>query len=173
MNLVGNRGEQPEVQGAMKAVGRMRALAFAGCAGLTACQQQPARDTGGLNWKPPEIHRGEIRRTLLGSQPATRLPGWETRLYLIEYGAGASAPLHVHPVVGVGQVLEGSFISAFGSDRETEVRAGQGFVDPPGVAHRVFRNASAEHPLRFLIAYTIQPEQPIFYPGATLPAAGG
>lgn len=157
----------------MKTAGRVRVLVLAGGACVTACQQQPARGTGGLSWERAELHRGEIRRTLVASQPATHLPGWETRLYLIEYGPGAAAPLHVHPVVGVGQVLEGAFVSAFGNQREVEVRAGQGFVDPPAVAHRVFRNASDEHALRFLIAYTIQPELPIFYPGGALPATRG
>ncbi len=106
---------------------------------------------------------------MVESQPATGLPGWETRLYLIEYGPGAVAPLHVHPVVGVGQVLEGSFASAFGDEPMTEVHAGQGFVDPAGVPHRAFRNLSADRPLRFLIAYTIHPNEPTFYPGSAVP----
>lgn len=144
-------------------------LATGAC--LAACQHQPARGADGLDWERSQLRQGEIRRTLVASQPATDLPGWETRLYLIEYGPGAAAPLHVHPVVGVGQVLEGAFVSAFGNERETEVHAGQGFVDPPGVAHRVFRNVSADHALRFLIAYTIQPERPIFYPGGALPTS--
>ncbi|WP_437593347.1 cupin domain-containing protein [Sorangium sp. So ce1000] len=122
--------------------------------------------------EPPAtpLSQGEIRRTLVESRPATGLPGWETRLYLIEYGPGAVAPLHVHPVVGVGRVLEGSFASAFGDEPLVQVNAGQGFVDPPGVPHRVFRNVSQSQPLRFVIAYTIRAGEQIFYPGASLPA---
>jgi quercetin dioxygenase-like cupin family protein len=99
------------------------------------------------------------------------MPGWETRLYLVEYGPGAVAPLHVHPAVGVGLVLDGGFESAFGDDPVVQVRAGQGFVDPAGVPHRVFRNASCDHELRFVIAYTIRTGAEIFYAGTALPAA--
>lgn len=113
---------------------------------------------------------GAIRRTLVESQPATGLPGWETRLYLIEYGPTAVAPLHVHPVVGVGRILEGSFESAFGDEPPVRLHAGQGFVDPAGVPHRIFRNASSTEPLRFVVAYTIRSGTPIFYPGASIPS---
>ena len=114
------------------------------------------------------VARGEIRRTLIDKQAAADLPGWETRLYLIEYGPAAVAPLHVHPVVGVGLVLDGAFESAFGEEPLVQVHAGQGFVDPAGIAHRVFRNTSREHELRFVVAYTIKAGEEIFYPGATL-----
>lgn len=112
---------------------------------------------------------GQIRRTMLGSQPATDLPGWETRLYLIEYGPSAVAPLHIHPVVGVGYVLEGSFESAFENQQQVLVKTGERFVDPAAVPHRLFRNASTTAPLRFVVAYTIRPEQQIVYPGGSLP----
>jgi len=114
---------------------------------------------------------GQIRRTLIESRPATGLDGWETRLYLIEYGPGAVAPLHVHPAVGVGRVLEGMFESAFGDEPVVRVRAGEGFVDPAAVPHRVFRNVDAAHPLRFVVAYTIRAKEQIVYPGPKLPAS--
>jgi quercetin dioxygenase-like cupin family protein len=113
---------------------------------------------------------GQVRRTLLGSGPATDQAGWETRLYLIEYGPGAVAPLHIHPVVGVGYVLEGSFESAFEGEQPVVVKTGERFADRAGVAHRLFRNLSDSRPLRFVIAYTIRPAQQIVYPGGALPA---
>lgn len=119
----------------------------------------------------PALRPGEIRRTLVAGQPATGLPGWETRLYLIEYGPGAVAPVHIHPVVGVGRVLEGSFESAFGDAPPVQVHAGEGFVDQPAIVHRVFRNLSPDRPLRFLVAYTMRPNEPTLYPGSSLPSA--
>ena len=104
-----------------------------------------------------------IRRTIIGRAPAHEA-GWETRLYLIEYPPGAAAPPHVHPVVGVGWIIEGEFESAFGDDGVTSVKAGQSFTDPAGVPHRVFRNTSTEHPLRFVIAYTIRTGEENFHP---------
>jgi hypothetical protein len=38
----------------------------------------------------------------------------------------------------------------------TKVGAGQSFTDLADVRHRLFRNTSADHPLRFVIAYTIR-----------------
>jgi len=99
---------------------------------------------------------GGIRRTLIGREPALGLPGWETRLYLIEYAPGAAAPLHAHPAVGVGLVLEGRFESAFADEPVVEVQAGQAFVDQAEVTHRVFRNPSADRVLRFVVAYTLR-----------------
>jgi quercetin dioxygenase-like cupin family protein len=90
---------------------------------------------------------------------------------LIEYGPSATAPLHVHPVEGVGRVLQGNFESAFGTGPLVQVHEGQGFVDPAGVPHRLFRNLSTTEPLRFVIAYTIRSGQPSFYPGASVRAA--
>jgi quercetin dioxygenase-like cupin family protein len=112
---------------------------------------------------------GKIRRTLIQKAAAPGLPGWETRLYLVEYGPGAVAPPHIHPAVGIGMVLDGNFESAFGDEPVTQIHAGQSFVDPAGVPHRLFRNPSPEHELRFIIAYTIRSADEQFYSGVALP----
>ena len=111
----------------------------------------------------PRSDPAGIRRTIIGRTPAHE-PGWETRLYLIEYPPGAAAPPHVHPVVGVGWVVEGEFESVFGDDGVTRVSAGQSFTDLADVPHRLFRNTSGEHPLRFVIAYTIRNDDESFRP---------
>ena len=102
-----------------------------------------------------------ITRTLLQHADVAELPGWETRLYLIEYGPGVAAPLHHHPVVGIGYVLGGSFASAFEGEAEVTVAAGAGFVDRALAPHTVFRNVDAARPLRFLIAYTVRKDAPV------------
>ena len=96
-----------------------------------------------------------IRRTLVQRAPAHE-PGWETRLYLIEYPPGASAPAHVHPVNGVGWVIDGAFESQFDGEPVQRVEAGSGFVDRAETPHRLFRNVSSDRALRFMIAYTIK-----------------
>lgn len=100
------------------------------------------------------------KRTLIEQQPIADLPGWETRMYLIEYAPGEVAPVHTHPTVGVGLVLDGRFESAFGDEPVVEVRAGEGFVDQASVLHRVFRNPSADELLRFVVAYTLRAGEP-------------
>ncbi|MEO7732114.1 MAG: cupin domain-containing protein [Kofleriaceae bacterium] len=105
---------------------------------------------------------------MIGRKPAADLPGWETRLYLIEYPPGAAAPVHVHPAIGVGFVIDGRFESAFGDEPVVEVQRGQGFVDQADVPHRVFRNPSVDHGLRFVVAYTLRVgEEPLHLAPAT------
>lgn len=110
--------------------------------------------------RPPNVAplaRGpqSISRTLLLRQDLPNLPGWETRLYLIEYPPGVAAPIHHHPVEGLGYVVTGSFESAFEGERATVVNAGQSFRERAGVSHVVFRNPDARRPLKFLIAFVV------------------
>jgi len=96
-----------------------------------------------------------IRRQLLDQRPVEGAPGMETQLWLIDYPPGASAPSHHHPVVGIGYVVEGAFDSAFADQAQVHVSAGQSFVDPARLEHRLFRNSSSTQPLKMLVAYTI------------------
>jgi quercetin dioxygenase-like cupin family protein len=94
--------------------------------------------------KPEEAH--SIRRTLLTSAPVEGLPGWETRLYLIEYPPGADGSGHHHPVVGIGYMLSGTILSAFAEEDPVDIREGESFIDAAHLIHRVSRNASATEP---------------------------
>jgi quercetin dioxygenase-like cupin family protein len=102
-----------------------------------------------------KVTRVEIQRS---DVPGTEL---ETRLYLITYPPGASAPVHHHPVDGLGYILEGTAQSAYGSDAPTTIVAGQSFHDLPTVPHTYFVNADPEKPLKFLVAYTVKKGQPV------------
>lgn len=131
---------------------------------LVACH--PAKPAEPASVSAPKVGQAGasgIRRTLIDHRPAADLPGWETRLYLIEYAPGAAAPPHMHPAVGVGLVLDGRFESAFGNEPVVQVQAGQGFVDQSGVPHRVFKNPSPDHELRFVVAYTIRADEQPFH----------
>jgi quercetin dioxygenase-like cupin family protein len=101
----------------------------------------------------------EIKRMLLQISPIADVPGWETRLFLIEYPPGADASGHSHPVVGLGYVLEGSVISAFDDDELETFVAGQSFTDAASF-HRISRNGSSTEWLRFLIAYAVKAGEP-------------
>jgi|SRR5664279_2301877 len=104
----------------------------------------------------------EIRRTLLSQQDVPDLPGWEIRTFLVEYPPGATAPRHVHPALGVAYVLEGRCESAFEGEAPMITEQGGAFVEKEGPVHILFRNPDLEHPLRFLIAYTIRKgDQPV------------
>lgn len=102
---------------------------------------------------------GEVSRDLLQVSSVKDMPGWETRLFLISYAAGADASNHTHPVVGLGFVLEGTMISAFDDDPEETFTANQSFCDRASF-HRVSRNGSQTEALKFLIAYTVRKGEP-------------
>jgi quercetin dioxygenase-like cupin family protein len=112
------------------------------CLFSAACH--PAPSPGLESSQPP------ISRTLLAHRDVPELPGWETRLYLIEYQGGVAAPVHHHPVEGIGYVVEGRFESAFDGEAPIVVRAGEGFRDRAIVPHVVFRNPDPG-PLRFVV----------------------
>jgi quercetin dioxygenase-like cupin family protein len=103
----------------------------------------------------------DIRRTLLCSSPVEGLPGWETRLYLIEYPPGADASGHHHPVVGLGYMLSGAILSAFGAEQPGTIREGESFVDAAHRIHTVSRNASKTESVRFVVAYTVRQGEPV------------
>lgn len=108
----------------------------------------------------PKTAQG-ISRTLLDQSDLQELPGWETRMYLIEYAPGVAAPPHHHPAPGVGYVVSGSFESTFEGGKTIEVREGQSFRDLPNVPHVMFKNTSATKPLKFVISYVVRKGAPV------------
>jgi quercetin dioxygenase-like cupin family protein len=101
----------------------------------------------------------EITRELLQTAPVAGMDGWETRLFLITYPAGADGSGHSHPVPGIGYVLEGVMISAFDDEAEEIIPTGHSFQDKASF-HRVVRNRSEKEAMRFLIAYTVRVGEP-------------
>lgn len=111
--------------------------------------------------KRTEVKADSIQRTLLGSAPVEGLPGWETRLYMIEYSPGADGSGHHHPVIGVGYILSGTILSAFATDEVVSSTEGHSFVDAAHLIHTVSRNASESDPVRFVVAYTVKCGDPV------------
>ncbi len=102
-----------------------------------------------------------ISRTLLEQADLPDFPGWETRLFLIEYAPGVAAPKHHHPVGGVGYVFSGSFESAFEGEAPKLVREGQSFRDLAQTSHVLFRNVDDSKPLKFVIMYVVRKGEPV------------
>jgi quercetin dioxygenase-like cupin family protein len=107
------------------------------------------------NTTPAAVTRVELAHS---DVPGTDL---ETRLYLITYPPGAAAPLHHHPVEGLGYILEGAARSAYGQNPPVTLTEGQSFVDLADVPHTLFVNTNPRGPLRFLIAYTVKKGAPV------------
>lgn len=97
-----------------------------------------------------------VKRTVVQAFPIPELPGYESRMVVIEYPPRAAAPLHNHPVKGSGFVLSGSVISQFEGGKVEEIKAGEGFVDLGDTPHIQARNGSETEWLRFLVVYVIR-----------------
>jgi hypothetical protein len=88
----------------------------------------------------PTPQQPSIRRTILQRLPIPELPGYESRLVLLEYPPGVKAPLHTHPVAATGYIIDGDVLSVWeqvgadgrGNGIEGEVERytkGESFVD--------------------------------------------
>ena len=127
----------------------------------TATNQPASEPSGGP--------ASEVTRTLIAREDDAAMPGFESRIYLIEYPPGVAAQLHAHTEQTVGYVLEGRFESGFGNAPVTVTRAGEGFVETPHEPHR-FRNPDGTRPLRFVVAGAFHKDEPLIQP---LPGATG
>lgn len=103
----------------------------------------------------------EVKRTLLVRRELADFPGLESRLYLIEFPPAAKSKDHLHTAQGIGYVIEGSFESAFGDGPITLKRAGDAFIDTPGLPHH-FWNPDSTRPLRFVVAGTYHTDEQLF-----------
>ena len=149
---------------------RCSGLLGAACLLLNACgaRTSPSPIAAGSNGcvpspraaREPQTAHG-ISRTLLDRSDLPELSGWETRMYLIEYAPGVAAPLHHHPVAGVGYVLSGRFESTFEGGETVEVHEGQSFRDLAKLSHVAFKNTDPSKPLRFVISYVVRKGEPV------------
>jgi quercetin dioxygenase-like cupin family protein len=85
--------------------------------------------------------------------------------YKISYPPGAAAPLHCHPVAGVGYIVAGEARSQFRDGPVRVLHAGDSFMDEAVTPHVVFENTSAKDRLVFVITYAIPPDTPTFLAG--------
>jgi len=125
---------------------------------IAACQSVPTRPAA-----PPAqaTAANEVTRVLLSHQDVADMPGFESRLYLIEFPPGAASKPHIHSIPGLGYVLEGSFESSYDGDAPTVTREGESFVDTPNRVHH-FRNPDPARRLRFTLAGTFRKGEALF-----------
>ena len=101
-----------------------------------------------------------IQRTILQTLPIPELPGWESRLVLLEYPPGFPAPVHNHPVAATGYVLQGKVISQWEGGEEEFYTAGDSFIDRGVDVHVKSENLSKTEPLKMLVSYVIKVGEP-------------
>ena len=136
------------------------------CCALVACSTEVtgvAVTHARPNHDVAKVSAPEVKRTLVAHGDIADMPGFESRMYLIEYPPGAQAGLHVHTEQSIGYVLEGRFESAFGDGPALVTHAGEAFVELAHLSHR-FRNPDPAQPLRFVVAGSFRKEEPAFQP---------
>jgi quercetin dioxygenase-like cupin family protein len=79
----------------------------------------------------------------------------ELQMILIEYQPGAAAPPHVHPVIGLNYIIEGTAESQYEGESVKKFKAGDSYQDPANKRHLTFRNMSKTKPLKFLVVCKI------------------
>ncbi len=95
-----------------------------------------------------------------------QIPGTtdELQMILIEYQPGVAAPPHLHPVVGLNYIIEGTAESQYEGEPLKMFHAGDSYQDPANQKHLVFRNASKTEQLKFLVTCKIPKGKPFSEP---------
>lgn len=76
-------------------------------------------------------------------------------MFLITLPPGAAAPVHAHPGIGVGYVLDGIYESQYEGEELASFKAGDAIYDLAHTPHLIARNGSATQPLRFLMTFVV------------------
>lgn len=85
-------------------------------------------------------------------------------MFLITLPPGAAAPVHTHPGIGVGYVLEGVYESQYEGESLQRFTAGEAIYDLAQTPHRVARNGSSTEPLRFIMTFIVKKGEPTILP---------
>lgn len=90
-----------------------------------------------------------MKKTLV--DPSGRARTQEAEMIIVEYGPGASTPLHRHDAHAFVYVLEGSLAMQLAGQSEVALKAGQTFYEGPQDEHVKSANASTTQPAKFLV----------------------
>jgi quercetin dioxygenase-like cupin family protein len=97
----------------------------------------------------------------------TKIPGagdQEAVMYLISLPPGASAPVHRHPGIGVGYVLEGIYESQYEGEELARFKSGDPIYDLAQTPHLIARNGSPTLTLRFIMTFIVGKGEPTILP---------
>jgi quercetin dioxygenase-like cupin family protein len=98
------------------------------------------------------------------SKDLVGVPGRELSMITVEYGPGASDPVHTHQAQAVVYVLEGSIVMQVRGGAPVTLTPGQTFYEGPDDVHIVGRNASQTARAKFLVFLAKNKGAPILTP---------
>ena len=91
-------------------------------------------------------------------------PGKELSMITVEYGPGATDPVHRHHAQAMVYVLEGSVVMQVEGKAPVTLLPGHTFYEGPDDVHVVARNASQTEPAKFLVFFVKNKGAPILVP---------
>lgn len=132
-------------------------ICLAGCA-TAQTKKTAGRETG--NSLP------SVRQVL--SQPLPPMDGNHLRVILeeVNFGPGASAPMHTHPCPVIGYMAMGAIESKVKGAPEGVFQSGQAFFEPANGVHEIARNASRSRPARLIAIHICDKNVPLSLPVA-------
>jgi quercetin dioxygenase-like cupin family protein len=95
------------------------------------------------------------------------IPGTSDReavMFLISAPPGAAAPVHTHPGIGIGYVLEGVYESQYQGEELKRFTAGEPIYDLEQTPHLVARNGSTSKSLRLIMTFVLKKGEPTILP---------
>jgi quercetin dioxygenase-like cupin family protein len=95
------------------------------------------------------------------------IPGIDDReavMFLLSLAPGAAAPVHSHPGIGIGYVLEGVYESQYEGEALKRFTAGDAIYDLAQTPHLIARNGSQTEPLRFIMTFIVKKGDPTIEP---------
>jgi quercetin dioxygenase-like cupin family protein len=102
--------------------------------------------------------------TPLMSNDLQGVSGKEVLMYIVDFPAGFSSPVHRHNAQVSLYVLEGSVVMQVKGGKEITLRPGQSFYESPSDIHVVSRNASSTKPAKFLVFLIKEKGTPLVIP---------
>jgi len=88
----------------------------------------------------------------------------EAVMFLLSLPPGTAAPVHKHPGIGIGYVLEGVYESQYEGEELRRFTAGDSIYDLAQTPHLIARNGSPDEPLRFIMTFIVQKGEPTILP---------
>jgi quercetin dioxygenase-like cupin family protein len=88
----------------------------------------------------------------------------EAVMFLISLPPGSAAPVHSHPGIGVGYVLEGVYESQYEGEALKRFHAGDAIYDLAHTPHLIARNGSETERVRFIMTFVVSKGGPTILP---------
>ena len=88
----------------------------------------------------------------------------ELVMFLLTLPPGGAAPIHKHPGIGIGYVLEGAYESQYEGEPLKRFSAGEAIYDLQDTPHLIARNGSSTEPLRFIMTFVVPKGHPTILP---------